>query len=234
MDTVKQIRIFEIEGSASTGKTASVAVEQAVHIHVNGQRRAVLTATPQHLKELALGYLLSTGLIRGLADISRLTSDADFRAVWVEAACNELPLVPVSDDLRVQPADIFHNMEQFLCASAVFFATGAVHSCALMVGGQLLHFMEDIGRHNAFDKTVGAALYEKKPLDRAVILTTGRVPGDMMTKVIYSRSQIIVSHAAPTDAAVELALRYNVTLCGFARGRRINIYTGGHRIQYDS
>ena len=230
MNTTKELRILKVEDGGASEKTDPVAVEQTLHIYVNGQHHTILAATPQYLEELALGHLFSAGIIRNLADVDTLTTDADFRTIWVETVRCEVQPAPVSDGLRVLLTDILFNMEQFLHKSAVFFATGAVHSCALIVDGRMMHFMEDIGRHNALDKTFGAALRGSTHLDRAVVLTSGRIHSDMMIKVIHSRSQVVVSRSAPTDAAVELALRYNVTMCGFARGNQLNIYTGRHRI----
>ena len=234
MNIVKELDILKVEDGASAPKTDTIAVERTIHLYVNGQRHAVLTATPQNLEELVLGQLLSTGMIRDLRDVGQMTFDADFRTVQVETSGGNVSLTPVSDGLCVPVDNILFNMEQFLQKSDVFRNTGALHACALIVGGRLLHFMEDIGRHNALDKTIGRALREKISLDRAVVLTSGRMPGDMMTKIIQSRAQIVVSRSAPTDAGVQLALDNNVTLCGFARQNRINIYTGKQRIMLNN
>ena len=231
MNITKEIDILRVEDGVSVSKADTIAVERTIHIYVNGQRHAVLTATPQNLEELVLGQLLSTGKIRDLKDVGKMSFDVDFRTVQVETSGGSAPLIPVSDGLCVPVDDILFNMDNFLQNKSVAFRnTGALHACALIVDGRILHFMEDIGRHNALDKTIGRALCEKTSLDRAVVLTSGRMPGDIMAKIIQSRAQIVVSRSAPTDAGVQLALDNNVTLCGFARKDRINIYTGKQRI----
>jgi FdhD protein len=211
--------------------TDTVASEHSLEIEVNGQLRANITCSPAHLKELTAGYLYSSGVIRGVAGIRSLSPDREFKSVKVETVCTEIPLEPVADEFRI-PLDVIKcNMEQFLNKSTIFKTTGAVHSCAMSVEGKLLHFMEDIGRHNAFDKTVGAALLEGIKMNAPVVMTSGRVPGDMLLKLVYSRVPVVVSRSAPTDEAIELAKQYNITLCGFARAGRINIYAGSRRVE---
>ena len=224
----KEVKLVRIENGIPAERTEPVAAEHTVKLYVNGESRAILTFSPQCVEELVLGHLLSSGVIRDAGDVAQITQDGE--SVYAETSCGEVLLSPVLDGLSLPLTVILSHMEEFLRKSEVFFATGAVHSCALIANGRLMHFMEDIGRHNAFDKTVGAALRDKTPLGQAAVLTSGRVPCDMMTKIIRARVQIVVSRSAPTDAAVDLALRHNVTLCGFARGNRINIYTGRDRI----
>ena len=235
MNTTKEIPILKAERGVVTEKMDVVAAEHVLHIHVNGRHLVELACTPQHLEELALGHLYSAGMIGGLCDVKQLTTAPDFRTIRATAECGDVPLSRVPDGPCIPQADILFNMEQFLRKSTMFFDTGAMHACALVVDGQILYFMEDIGRHNALDKVIGAALRGKSkenPLENAVILTSGRVPSDVMTKIIRSRAPIVVSRSAPTDAAVELALRYNVTLCGFAKGDRFNIYAGKSRVMF--
>jgi molybdopterin-guanine dinucleotide biosynthesis protein A len=228
-DTVKQVSILRIENGMAYEKAEPAVTEQPLDIYVNGKLRASLTATPEHLEELAAGYLFSAGITGGFKDIKRLDSGA--YAVYAEAVCDEAAMLAACDGFNITINEVLNNMKKFMQMSELFYQTGAVHSCALIVDGQLVHFMEDIGRYNAFDKTIGAALNTATPLYRAVVLTSGRVPSDMMAKIIYSGIPVAVSRGAPTADAIELARRYNVTLCGFARGNRINIYTCRQRMK---
>lgn len=114
--------------------------------------------------------------------------------------------------------------------SVLFQKTGGVHACELYCTAQRSYYMEDIGRHNAFDKTLGAALRDGVPFTNAMLLTTGRVPNEIMFKAIVAKLPILVSRSAPTAEAVSLAREHNITLCGFARDRRMNIYSIPERI----
>jgi len=205
--------------------------EHTLTIELNDKKYAELTCSPQYQEELTLGYLYSTGVISDISDVLSLSSDISFKNVSLKTVRREPRMTSAADGLCFPVSVLLSGMERLLSESAVFLTTGAVHSCALLKGGEFLHFMEDIGRHNALDKSVGAALRASTCLSEAAVLTSGRIPSDMMTKIVYSRIPIVVSRSAPTDEAIRLASLYNVTLCGFARGDRLNIYTGKHRIK---
>ena len=202
MEITGKADILKMAGADFIEVEDTVACEYTHLIYVGGKLHAELICSPSHLKDLEAGYLYTLGR----------------------------ELAPVPDGLVFSLEDILSQADNFLSESKVFFETGAVHSCALVVDGQMMHFMEDIGRHNAMDKTIGAALIAGTPLEKGVILTSGRVPSDVMKKIIRAGIQAIVSRSAPTDAAIRLAKEYNVTLCGFARKSRMNVYAGRQRI----
>ena len=94
----------------------------------------------------------------------------------------------------------------------------------------MLLFSEDIGRHNALDKVVGKALMSNMDLKDKLVMTTGRISSDIVVKVAKAGIPIIVSHSAPTSLALSIAKAANITIIGFARGSRMNIYCNEHRI----
>ena len=107
----------------------------------------------------------------------------------------------------------------------LFNRTGCAHCCALFYAGRVVCSREDIGRHNALDKVIGYALREDIPLKACAVITSGRVSGDYMAKVLRGGFSLVLSRAAVTDAAIRLARENNITLYGFARGGRANLYT---------
>ena len=223
--------------------------EGRANIYVNGKLLISLMYTPQHNEELAAGYLFSEGLIKSLQDIigikinngdifvslhettrqehsGRLRSTAGGSGF---ADTNSQTLPKAASTLRLRPKDITDLMEKFSNRSDLFKKTGAVHSCALEFPGGSL-FFEDVGRHNAIDKIVGAAVLQNIDPRDAILIISGRVSSEIMIKTAKLGVSVILSRASPMDAAVTMARSLNITLAGFARGTRFNIYSGSFRV----
>lgn len=136
----------------------------------------------------------------------------------------------VSKDQTFSSNEILTNVESFCSESEGFNKTGGLHSAKLCTNSGLNIHMEDIGRHNAFDKVVGAALSENINFADSYIITSGRVPSDMIIKAVCIGVPLLVSKSAPTNISVQIAYKMGLTLIGFARGKRLNIYTFCERI----
>ena len=124
--------------------------------------------------------------------------------------------------------DLYHEFQK---KSEGYKSTGGVHSAALADNSHILVFTEDIGRHNAVDKVIGYALLENIPFPGKIMLASGRLSSDIVSKCARCGIPVIVSRAAPTSLAVEIADASGLTLVGFVRGDRMNIYTGTQRIR---
>jgi FdhD protein len=130
-----------------------------------------------------------------------------------------------------KPEDIFMLASFITRESKLFLSTGGTHSCALGIkdekGAWNPYFCEDIGRHNAVDKVIGCALRDNMDLSKGILFTSGRIPSDMALKAVKSRIPVIASHSAPTDKAILIAREYGLTLIGFTRNGRMNVYSKG-------
>ncbi|MCR4435336.1 MAG: formate dehydrogenase accessory sulfurtransferase FdhD [Clostridiales bacterium] len=122
--------------------------------------------------------------------------------------------------------EILDLANRFNKKSELFITTGGVHSCALCDKKDFIIFEEDIGRHNALDKILGGALLRDIRLEDKMIITSGRISSEMIIKVVKSKIPVLVSRSAPTNVAVDMARKYNLRLMGFARGNRMNVYSG--------
>lgn len=150
----------------------------------------------------------------------------------IEAIHQSAP--PLADsDLRVGPEVLYELDAKLRAEQAVFSRTGGLHACGLFtLEGQPLAVREDVGRHNAVDKVIGFAVeHELPPLERHILMVSGRTSFEIVQKALQARIPILASVSAPSSLARDLAQASNQTLIGFLRGRNLNVYAGRQRIR---
>lgn len=141
-------------------------------------------------------------------------------------------ITPVSSGLAIDGPTLLALMDRLAATQTVFQDTGGTHGVALASpDGQVFILAEDIGRHNAMDKVIGRALFERRDLTRMVALLSGRISFEMALKSARAGIPILAAISAPTSMALTLAQEVNLTLAGFARGRGMNVYTHPVRIR---
>jgi FdhD protein len=231
-----------------------VAVEEPLEIRAGGRALAVTMRTPGHDEELALGFLYGEGLIDGAraagppADLAGNTVEVEgpllrepsARSFFTSSSCGvcgkgaleevavhsaPLPDGPViGRDLLAQLPDRLRQPE--------FARTGGLHATGLFSPqGELECVREDVGRHNAMDKVVGWALRAGTvPLHPRVLCVSGRLSFELVQKAAVAGAPVLVGVGAPTSLAVRLAEDRRLTLCGFARDGRVNVYTYSGRV----
>jgi FdhD protein len=238
------------------GVTDEVAVEEPLEIRVDGEALAVTMRTPGHDEELALGFLLGEGLIgeaRGAGPTRDLAvntvevagplrREPSRRSFFTSSSCGvcgkgaleevAVHAAPLGDDDLVIDRDLLARLPDGLRQPG-FARTGGLHATGLFTAaGELLCTREDVGRHNAMDKVVGWALTGGLvPLGRHVLCVSGRLSFELVQKAAVAGAPVLVGVGAPTSLAVQLATDRNLTLAGFARGERVNIYAGEHRVR---
>lgn len=158
-----------------------------------------------------------------------LTSGCSGGITFDDLSGEHAPLDP-SCGPQLSLAQVLEQMRELLDQAALYREAGGVHTSALSDGHRLLALAEDVGRHNTLDKLRGRCLLERIDAAGKMILTTGRISSEMLMKARGMRVPIVVSRTSPTSLAVELARTWNITVVGYARGNRMNVYTGEQRI----
>jgi FdhD protein len=231
-------------------------------ITVNGRELITLLTTGDANRELAVGFLLSEGFISKKEDLKSIRLDDDSGIVeavltadcslaeelWgkraVTSGCGKgatfyhlmdsLQAKQVSSGISVTPVQVYGLMKELNRLSELYRETGGVHNSALADGNSILIFREDIGRHNAVDKIRGASFLEDIPLQNKILVTTGRISSEIVVKVAKMGVPILISRSAPTSLALDLAERTGLTVIGYARGRRMTVYSGKERFRVPS
>jgi FdhD protein len=232
-----------------------VAVEEPLEIRINGHPVAVTMRTPGHDEELALGFCLSEGLAPSdaslPADLAANTVDVDApgfdperlqRSFYTSSSCGvcgkgaieavAVDASPVESRLQVAAGLLAALPDRLGAAQDAFAVTGGLHATGLFdQRGELLCLREDVGRHNAMDKVVGWAFREDRlPLGDDLLCVSGRLSFELVQKAAVAGCPIVVAVGAPSSLAVELADDRTITLCGFARSGRLNVYTEPWRV----
>ena len=235
-----------------------IVCEIPLTIVVNENKLITLQCSPDKLEYLAIGFLLSEGFIKEETKIKYLNlNKSDWhikigleenfpdiknsllkkafgsgcgKAVTFNQGVYIQELTPLKIQVKYPWEKISNLMEELQKRSLTFKNTGGVHSCALCSQERIEVFSEDIGRHNAMDKVFGECFIKGISTQDKAILTSGRISSEILIKAARRKVSIIASRSAPTDLAVSLAEKLNLTLIGFVRGHRMNIYTHNYRI----
>lgn len=235
-----------------------VVEEVPLTLLIDNKEFVTLLCTPSDIEDLVRGFLFTSSLIHQAQDIEKIIIDRERWSVYIELAdkgvntnfvfkrlytsgCGRGMLFysvqdisnrrKVTSDLKLGIDKIVCLMLEFQKKSEGYLSTGGTHSAALGIENGILAFREDIGRHNAVDKIIGYWLSQRQDFQDKVMLTSGRISSDVILKIQKCMMPIIISRSAPTNQAIKLARDMGITLVGFARGNRMNIYSGEERIK---
>jgi FdhD protein len=248
-------RVEVVRQPAGAVERDLVAVEEPLELRIAGAPVAVTMRTPGHDEELALGFALGEGLDPvAAAPADDLAANAvelevrDFdperlrRHFYTSSSCGvcgkgaleavAVHAPPVASALRVPAALLAGLPDRLREAQPTFELTGGLHATGLFAAdGRLLCVREDVGRHNALDKVVGWAFREHLiPLRDSILCVSGRLSFELVQKAAVAGCPILVGVGAPSSLAVELARDRRVTVCGFARGGRVTVYSHPSRV----
>jgi FdhD protein len=234
--------------------SAAIVREIPLEVFLDGRRMGTIACSGLHPEELAVGFLRAEGLLRDRRELAQVETAAGGRIVRVHRRGETaVPAVapdgqtigssgarglgiagfpaPLHEiDLAVTPAQVQALMDALLNGSAIHNLTHGTHCSALATPEGILVLREDIGRHNTLDMLGGYMFLNDIPGRGRILLTTGRVSAEIVQKVWRLGVPILISHSAPTSRALELLAEAGITLIGFVRGGRMNLYTEGKRV----
>lgn len=257
----KNFNIIRVEENRAIEKSDIVASEYPLTIYINEEEFITLLCSPKSLDFLAIGFLISEGIIKAKRDVDKIKIDYD-RGIAYLTINREFDLVKklsgkramvtgcgkgtifynvidsfnakkIINTMTIKSKFIIKTMKEFNKKSEMFLKTGGVHSCCLTDLKGIIAFHEDVGRHNALDKIIGECFMKEISLEDKIIFTSGRISSEILLKCAKAKIPAIVSRSAPTNLAIELARQLGITLVGFVRGNRFNIYSGEEKIIVD-
>ncbi len=252
MNSYLERKILKKHGASLTETDDFVALEKRLRVSVNGKEIIGLYCTPSMIRELITGFFLTEGIIKGdfcLDEIAVRYEEEEIAAdipakgeirtegFTVTSGCiggitfiTQRHFKKITDDFFIEANALERIFKEFQNEGELYRLTGCVHSAALSDGVNILVFAEDIGRHNAVDKVIGHSILEGIPFNNKIMLVSGRLSSEIVSKCVRWGIPVVASRTAPTDLAITVAETYGITLVGFVRGDRMNIYTNTQRI----
>ena len=250
----KPIQYFQIDSTESKPIDASIIVETPVSLTVNGEAWVSFMCTPVLLEAMAVGFLFNEGVIDSMEEVVevRLCEHGDNVDIWlthaaekpskwtrtsgcsggmtaVDSIADPRP-VAAPNGFTLPSSQIGHLVGMLFEAQDLYRETGGVHTSALTDGERILLSAEDIGRHNTLDKLAGMCLMQNVWPSRRILMTTGRISSEMLQKAVRLGARILISRTSPSSLSVELAQKWGITLIGYAKRNRFNLYAHPERI----
>lgn len=256
----KEVIIEKVYENSLETSNDFVIKEDKIDFYLNDKKFLSVMSLAQYQDAHILGFLLSEAVIRSIDDVESVRISEDGYSVYVQATVSEEGFTNlfkektltsgccvgvtgnaealfdcsfISTDYFVNVNEIIKNMQIFNTPSELFDQTGCVHKAELVLEDGTRYAAEDIGRHNAIDKVIGRACMDRKDVKKSVLFASGRLSQEMVVKCVMHKIPIVVSKAAVTFQGIKSANEHGVTLIGFARNTKMNIYTHSGRIKVD-
>ena len=237
-----------------------VIKDEKIDFYLNGEKLISVMSIKEYQDAHIVGFLLSEAVISTLDDIKSLKISEDGLSVYVEADISNIAYENlfkqktltsgccvgvtgnaektfdcafISTQYSLKSSEILSYMSEFNKSSKLFDDTGCVHKARIVLKDGTFFEAEDIGRHNAIDKVIGLVTLQRKNLKESILYVTGRLSNEMVVKCVMNKIPIVVSKAAVTFEGIKAANEHGVTLIGFAREHRMNVYTHSGRVKID-
>ena len=246
---IEEIDAISFKNGTAKNVMEKVVKDETVTLTINGNISRSLSAIEDSLKEFAVGYLFNENMVRSLEDIKKIEIDGPAINVEIDDTLlktNETVLCsdsaggwrskikevnPVESDFQVNVDELINRIEELKNNAEIWQSTGGTHVAGIVHDWQFV-VKEDVSRHVAVDKVIGYGILNGFDLNHSYVIYSGRMPADMVIKMTRAGVPILASNAAPANSGYNIAKKGNITLVGFLRGQRCNIYNNQNRILF--
>lgn len=258
MEPIFKAKITKIKGDKKFLVEDTLVREIKLDIVVNGQKVGSLMATPVDQEALAIGYLMSENIIEKISDVKNIELLDDGMLVSIDSKVNKksiqrldsegviisgcgksktanidpeaIEAKVITSDFAIKAALLSKQMGQFYTECPLYEQTGCVHTAKLYFDDETYFIGEDIAQHNTIDKAIGKAHLAGYDVKKAFLMVSGRLSSEMVAKAVMHQIPILASRTATTCLGLMIAKKFGLTLIGFTRGDKMNVYTNAERI----
>lgn len=227
--------------------TEKVVKDSTITLTINNEISRSLSAIEDSLEEFAVGYLFNENMVKSIDDIEKIEINENHINVEIDdkllktketVLCSDSSggwrskikeIEPISSDFQVEADELINRIEELKNNAQIWQATGGTHVAGIVYKNNFI-VKEDVSRHVAVDKVIGYGILHNYDLSNSYIIYSGRMPADMVIKIVRAGIPVLASNAAPACSGCETAKKGNVTLVGFLRGQRFNVYNNKNRI----
>ena len=244
---IEEIDAIHYKNNKAIEAKEKVVKDETITLTINGDISRSLSAIEDSLKEFTVGYLFNENMVNTMEAIKKI--EVDGTQIYAEIddtllKTNETVLCsdsaggwrskikhvnPVESDFQVNVKELIERIEELKNNAEIWQATGGTHVAGIVYKDQFI-VKEDVSRHVAVDKVIGYGLLNDFDLSQSYVIYSGRMPADMVIKMTRAGVPILASNAAPANSGYNIAKKGNVTLVGFLRGQRCNIYNNQNRV----
>lgn len=244
---IEEIDAINYKNGKAKDVKEKVIKDETITLTINGNISRSLSAIEDSLKEFAVGYLFNENMVNSMEAIKKINVDGTQIHAEIDDTLlktNETVLCsdsaggwrskiktvnPVESDFQVEASELISRIEELKDNAEIWQATGGTHVAGIVYDSQFI-VKEDVSRHVAVDKVIGYGLLHDFDLSNSYVIYSGRMPADMVIKMTRAGVPILASNAAPANSGYNIAKKGNITLVGFLRGQRCNVYNNQNRI----
>lgn len=244
---IEEIDAINYKNGIAENVKENVVKDETITLTINGEISRSLSAIEDSLKEFAVGYLFNENMVKSLDDIGEINVDGNQIHAEIDDTLlktNETVLCsdsaggwrskiktvnPIESDFQVSAKELIARIEELKDNAEIWQATGGTHVAGIVHNGEFV-VKEDVSRHVAVDKVIGYGILNDFDLSNSYVIYSGRMPADMVIKMTRVGVPVLASNAAPAHSGYKIAKKGNVTLVGFLRGQRCNIYNNQNRV----